>query len=592
MALFQLNTLPKFSVQTQLSLPKLFPLGRMAANKVAFSTAANVYAAQIVDAPTERRSANWKPSIWDHDFIKTLKNDYTGEVYVRRADSLKDKIRQLLINAHDKKKSPLALLELIDNIQRLGLEHIFQDDIHQALGFVKEINPAEMKYNLHATALRFRLFRQEGLSVSQDVFKVFKDRRGNFMEHITQDVKGMLSLYEASYLGVDGEDILDEAKVFARKHLKDIKGNIDPNLKERVNHSLDLPLNYQINRLEARWYIDAYSRTENANYNLLELAKLEYNMVQSAHQKDAIEMSRWWKNLDLLKTLPFARNRLVECFIWSVGAAYEPQHNYCREVITKLVCLITIIDDVYDVYSTLDEAKLFTDAVERWDANAVEDLPDYMKLCFLALYNTINEFAYDTLKESGLNIIPCLKQTWARHCKAYLLEATWFHSGYKPTLEEYLDNASVSVGVPLILVNVFFAMHPKITKEALLFLKSYPDLIRLSSMVVRLTDDLGTSTAELERGDNIKSIQCYMNDKGVTEEVAREYIRDLTDETWKKLNEVMWADSPVSREFIKVCVHKARAAEAMYQYGDGHGDPSNVSKSRVLSLLVDTIPVM
>ncbi|PIA45802.1 hypothetical protein AQUCO_01600203v1 [Aquilegia coerulea] len=411
MALFQLNTLPKFSFQTQLSLPKQFPLGRMAANKVAFSTAANVYAAQIVDAPTERRSANWKPSIWDHDFIKTLKNDYTGEVYVRRADSLKDKIRQLLINVHDKKKSPLGLLELIDNIQRLGLEHIFQDDIHQALGFVEEINPAEMKYNLHATALRFRLFRQEGFSVSQDVFKVFKDRRGNFMEHITQDVKGMLSLYEASYLGVDGEDILDEAKVFAHKHLKDIKGNIDPNLKEQVNHSLDLPLNYQINRLEARWYIDAYSRTENANYNLLELAKLEYNMVQSAHQKDAIEMSRWWKNLDLLKTLPFARNRLVECFIWSVGAAYEPQHNYCREVITKLVCLITIIDDVYDVYSTLDEAKLFTDAVERWDANAVEDLPDYMKLCFLALYNTINEFAYDTLKESGLNIIPCLKQT-------------------------------------------------------------------------------------------------------------------------------------------------------------------------------------
>ncbi|KAF5188751.1 Myrcene synthase protein [Thalictrum thalictroides] len=495
---------------------------------------------------------------------------------------------------HDKNNSPLTLLELIDDIQRLGLEHIFEDDIHHALVFVKESisNAAEIQNNLHTTALRFRLFRQEGLTVSQDVFKVFKDCQGNFLEHLSQDVKGMLSLYEASYLGIDGEDLLDEAKVFARKHLKCIKGNIDPNLQEMVKHSLDLPLNYQINRLEARWYIDAYSRTQNPNYNLLELAKLEYNMVQSAHQKDAIEMSRWWENLDLLKTLPFARNRLVECFIWSVGAAYEPQHNYCREVITKLACLITIIDDVYDVYSTLDEAKLFTDAVERWDANAVEDLPDYMKLCFLALFNTVNEFAYDTIKESGLNIIPCLKQMWVRHCKAYLLEATWFHSEYKPTLEEYLDNGSVSVGFPLILVNVYFAMHPKITEEALLFLKSYPDLIRLSSMVVRLTDDLGTSTAELERGDNIKSIQCYMNDKGVTEEIAREYIRDLTDETWKKINAVMWAESPVSREFIKVCVHKARAAEAMYQYEeDGHGDPSNVSKSRVLSLLVDAIPV-
>ncbi|KAF5191511.1 Tricyclene synthase tps4 protein [Thalictrum thalictroides] len=82
-----------------------------------------------------------------------------------------------------------------------------------------------------------------------------------------------------------------------------------------------------------------------------------------------------------------------------------------------------------------------------------------------------------------------------------------------------------------------------------------------------------------------------MNDKGVTEEVAREYIRDLTDKTWKKLNAAMWADSPVSKEFIKLCVHGTRTSEATYQYGDGHGDPSNVSKSRVMSLLVDTVPV-
>ncbi|PIA50712.1 hypothetical protein AQUCO_01200141v1 [Aquilegia coerulea] len=493
---------------------------------------------------------------------------------------------------HDKKSSPLALLELIDNIQRLGLGHIFEEDIQQVLGILKENNIAETKNDLHATALRFRLLRQQGFSVSQDVFKVFKDHQGNFIEQLSQDVNGILSLYEASYLGTEGEDILNDAKVFARHHLKDIKAKIDPNLTKLVNHSLALPLNLQINRLEARWYIDAYSRTQNLNYNLLELAKLEYNMVQAAHQKDVIKMSRWWKNLGVLKTLPFARNRLVECFIWAVGAAYEPQHSYCREVITKLACLITIIDDVYDVYSTLEEAQLFTDAVERWDVNAVEQLPDYMKLCFFALYNTINEFAYDTLKENGLNIISCLKQTWVRHCKAYLLEAKWFHSGYKPNLKEYLDNASVSVGLTLILTNANFAMHPTLTSDTLLYIKSCPDLFRLVSMIARLTDDMATSTAELERGDNIKSIQCYMNDKGVTEEVAREYIRDLTDETWKKLNAEMWVEYPVSKEFIKVCVHMARAAEAIYQYGDGHGDPSNVSKSRVLYLLVDAIPLM
>lgn len=43
-----------------------------------------------------------------------------------------------------------------------------------------------------------------------------------------------------------------------------------------------------------------------------------------------------------------------------------------------------------------------------WDVKAVQVLPDYMKICFLALYNTVNEFAYDALKEHGQDILPYL----------------------------------------------------------------------------------------------------------------------------------------------------------------------------------------
>ena len=46
----------------------------------------------------------------------------------------------------------------------------------------------------------------------------------------------------------------------------------------------------------------------------------------------------------------------------------------------------------------------------RWDLDAMKDLPEYMKLCFLALYNTINDLAYDTLKDKGEIIIPQLKK--------------------------------------------------------------------------------------------------------------------------------------------------------------------------------------
>ena len=44
------------------------------------------------------------------------------------------------------------------------------------------------------------------------MFNKFKDGKGHFKESLKTDVSGMLSLYEATHLGVHGEDILDEAR--------------------------------------------------------------------------------------------------------------------------------------------------------------------------------------------------------------------------------------------------------------------------------------------------------------------------------------------------------------------------------------------
>ena len=118
-------------------------------------------------------------------------------------------------------------------------------------------------------------------------------KRGSFKACLCDDTKGMLALYEASFLSIEGENILEEARDFSTKHLQEfVKQNKDQNLSTVVSHALELPLHWRILRVEARWFIDVYRSKEDMNPTLLKLAELDFNMVQAAHQEDLKQVSR------------------------------------------------------------------------------------------------------------------------------------------------------------------------------------------------------------------------------------------------------------------------------------------------------------
>ena len=90
-----------------------------------------------------------------------------------------------------------------------------------------------------------------------------------------------------------------------------------------------------------------------------------------------------------------------------------------------------------------------------------------------------------------------LKLQWADLCKSYLLEAQWYHAGHTPTLEEYLDNACVSISIPVILTHVKFLTSNSLTEEILQYKERADNIVRYSSLIFRLADDLGTSSVVL-----------------------------------------------------------------------------------------------
>ncbi|XP_055816088.1 (R)-linalool synthase TPS5, chloroplastic-like [Solanum dulcamara] len=540
-------------------------------SKLCISTAGGMKLAEP-NSNTIRRSGNYKPTMWDYQYIQSINNHYVGDKYMERFDEAKKEMKKNLLMMVEESIEELdAKLELIDDLERLGVSYHFNDEIMQILRSVHDQNAATGD-SLYSTALKLRLFRQNDFHISQDILKNFKDEHGNLKQSICNDTKGLLKLYEASFVFTENETSLRNATLTHLKSYVDHNqycGTEENNIMmELVVHALELPRHWMMPRLETRCYISIYERMTNANPLLLELAKLDFNIVQSTHQQDLRILSRWWKNTGLAEKLPFSRDILVENFIWSVGALFEPQHSYFRRMITKVIVFISIIDDIYDVYGTLDELELFTHAIQRWDIKGMEQLPDYMKVCYLELINIINEVANEVLQKHDINVLPYLIKSWTDLCESYLQEARWYHNGYKPSLEKYMENARISIAVPMVLVHSLFLVTNEITKEALDSLINYPDIIRWSATIFRFNDDLGTSSDELKRGDVSKSIQCYMNEKGASEEEAREHITLLIEDTWEAMNRTQRKNCPFCETFIGIAKTITRTSHFMYLHTD------------------------
>ncbi|WVZ56501.1 hypothetical protein U9M48_007019, partial [Paspalum notatum var. saurae] len=283
----------------------------------------------------------------------------------------------------------------------------------------------------------------------------------------------------------------------------------------------------------------------------------------------------------------------MECFYFATGVAPEPSLEACREVVAKTFCLIVLLDDIYDVYGTLDELVMFTDAIERWEETASEGLPEYMKAIYLTIMDTSNEVAEHVLRQEGCDARFLVKKAlvlvsrWHDLCKAFLLEAKWHHNSYKPTLQEYLDNGWVSVSGPLMLLHAFLMLKKGISPNSITQLERYPELVQSVSKIFRLCNDSATHSEELKRRDAPSSISIYMSENRVVEHDARKAMRDMTMDTWKIVNQDAFNNCRYPLSFANACVNMARISHCIYQGGDGIGAPDDKKKMEIKELFLE-----
>ncbi|XP_027338614.1 (3S,6E)-nerolidol synthase 1-like [Abrus precatorius] len=492
-------------------------------------------------------------------------------------------------------EDPMESLYMVDIIQRLGFEHHFEEEIEtslqkQHLIFSTHLSDFANNHKLFEIALQFRLLRQRGFYVHADVFDSLKSNKSKFIENYGDDVKGLIALYEATHLSIEGEDSLDDVGYLSCQLLRAwLTTHKEHHEAIYVANTLQHPLHYGLSRFSDRNIFPSDFKTKKEWTCLEELNEINSHIVRFMNQNEIIQVNKWWKDLGMAKEVEFARYQPLKWYMWPMTCFTNPRFSDQRIELTKPISLIYIIDDIFDVYGTLDQLTQFTDAVNRWELVGTEQLPDFMKICITTLYDFTNDFAMKIYEKHGLNPIDTLKKSWVLLLNAFLEEAHWLKSGHLPTAEEYLNNGIVSTGVHVVLIHAFFLLDESITKEIIAIMDDFPDIVHSVAKILRLCDDLQGTKGEDQKGIDGSYLDCYMNEhQDVSAEDAQSHVAHLISSEWKRLNREMLRPNPFPSSFTNFCLNAARTVPLMYHYGT-NPSLSNLHEHVQMLLNVDNL---
>nr|ACN67535.1 beta-caryophyllene synthase [Mikania micrantha] len=532
------------------------------------------------------------PSVWGDMFLNYEKKAEQCDVELTVED-LKEKVREAITGALGNPKEHVNLLKLIDAIQRLGIPYYFEDEITNALQHLYEAYGDEWVGG--SPSIWFRLLRQHGFYVSCDIFnKYYKDKHGDFKESLINDDEEMVELYEATSLRVRGEVVLDEAFEFTRNHFANIAKEprcSNATLSTHIQVALETPLHKRIPRLDALRYIRFYEKQASHNESLLKLAKLGFNLLQSLHRSELSQVSKWWKDVDVQKNLPYARDRMVESYFWAIGVYSEPKYSLGRVFLAKVIQLATAIDDTFDAYGTYEELQTFTRAVERWSITCLDELPEYMKLLYQVLLDLYGEMEPIMEKEQLTPLFNCSKEFMIETVKAYMVEAKWVYEGHIPTKDEHTSIAFATGGGPLLMSSCYLGMGDIITNDSINWVISEPPLLKATNMIGRLLNDIVSSKKEQERVHFQSIVQCYKKQYDVSEEHAINLVREEIEDVWKDINKDSLTAKDVPRPLILVVVNYARTLYYLYKYNDNFFEVEEDIKEDIKSLLIHPMSI-
>lgn len=481
---------------------------------------------------------------------------------------------QALLHQHP--KSNKGMLSMVDHLKRLCIDHYFQDEIDNIMDSSVDLLHSD---DLLDATLSLRLMREVGYYVSaDDVLQKFTNANGDFNLRHSKDLRGLLSLHDMSHLNM-GEASLYKANEFSSKHLKFALKCLEPNLARYVMKSLDHPYHVSLRQYKARHHLSYLQNLPTRHTAIEKLALAEFQMKKLQHQSEMQEIKRWWVDLGLSQEIPAARDQVLKWYMWSMTILDGLSFSRYRVEATKVISMVYIVDDIFDLVATQEELSLFNEAIKMWDLAAAESLPSYMISCYKALYTITNDIADMVRKEHGLNPINHLKQAWATLFDGFMIEGKWLSTNQVPTSEDYLRNGVITSGAPLLFMHLLFMLGHDLTED------NNDHILRVISCpakIMRLWDDMGSAKDELQEGLDGSYKDLYQRENPHAD--AEKHMLDMIAGEWEDLNRECFSQtkSTLPPSFIGASLNFARMVSIMYGYDDEQKLPALEDYTRML----------
>ncbi|KAL8232849.1 hypothetical protein R6Q57_002627 [Mikania cordata] len=332
---------------------------------------------------------------------------------------------------------------VVDRLQRLGIARYFEPEIKDCVQYIHRYWTKDgicwaknsNVQDIDDTAMGFRLLRMHGYEITPDVFLQF-EKDGKFVcfpGQSTQAITGMFNLFRASQVLFPGEKILDDAKKFSYKYLKENelknklldKWIIAKDLPGEVGYALNVPWYASLPRLETRYYLEQYGGKDDvwigktlyrmgkvSNNTYLEMAKLDYNNCVAMHQLEWNTIQRWYVDFGISQFGTSDMARHLVSFYLAAASIFEPERSMERISWAKTCILVDTIYKYFDAQPlSKKDRKAFVDASRNKTTFRKHSNEPWYPL-MVALQLTLHRLARDALMVHSRDIHPQLHHAW------------------------------------------------------------------------------------------------------------------------------------------------------------------------------------